>query len=93
MVEGERQPKTIRQLREEQGWSRLELAERLGVTPHQVQRWESGKNRPSAHNWWRLADLFRVSVVDLALGPAEQEPQDRPQSRHKGLGGEDAPGP
>ena len=32
MAEGERQPKTIRQLRQERGWSQEVLAERLGVS-------------------------------------------------------------
>ena len=36
----------IRAARESRGWSRAELAERLGVTPQGVWLWEGGRRSP-----------------------------------------------
>ncbi len=63
--------KTIRQLREERGWSQVELAARLRVARYTVQKWELGERLPSPRNWWRLADLFGISVEDITLGPEQ----------------------
>ena len=67
--------KTIRQLREDRGWTQLALAVRAGVDPSMVYRWERGLTRPSRHNVLRLARLFGISVEDVVLGPAEQAPR------------------
>jgi transcriptional regulator with XRE-family HTH domain len=37
---------TIRQLREERGWTQLRLAIRLGVTPVTIYNWERGSSEP-----------------------------------------------
>ena len=68
--------KTIRQLREERDWSQVELAARLGVARYTVQQWEIGARLPSARNWWRLADLFGISVQELVTGHVEQVRQE-----------------
>ena len=65
MSSSSRPRKTIRQLREERDWSQVELAARLGVARYTVQQWEVGARLPSARNWWRLADLFGISVQEL----------------------------
>ncbi len=79
MTEPARQPKkTIRQLREERGWSQLNLALRLGVVEGSVSRWERGVRVPSEVDRRRLADLFGVPVEAIAFGPAEQAPKERP---------------
>ena len=59
--------KTIRQLREGRGWTQLELANLLGVTPATVYTWERGKNEPRASQFRRLAELFEVSMDDIEL--------------------------
>ena len=38
--------RSIRQLREERGWTQLELAYRLGVTPVTIYNWERGRTEP-----------------------------------------------
>ena len=70
--------KTIRQLREERGWSQVELAVRVDVAPYTVQQWEVGRRLPNARNWWRLADLFGISVQELVTGHVEQVRQEMP---------------
>ena len=69
-----RSKKTIRQLRQERGWSQLDLALDAGVTPSIVSRWERGELAPLPHNRMRLADLFGVSFEDTALGPVKPVP-------------------
>jgi putative transcriptional regulator len=58
---------TIRQLREARGWSQLELANRLRVTPSTVYNWERGKSEPPASTLRRIARVFEVSMDDIAL--------------------------
>jgi putative transcriptional regulator len=70
--------KTIRQLREERGWTQLDLAHRLGVSGWSVYTWERGLFHPREESRRRLAELFGISVQALALGPSEQAPPDRP---------------
>ena len=58
---------TIRELRERAGWTQLELANRLGVTPATVYTWERGKFDPRASQLRKLALAFGVSMDDIAL--------------------------
>ena len=69
--------KTIRQLREERGWSQLDLAVRLGASVGAVYKWERGQAVPHLLYRRRLAAFFGVSVEAIAFGPAEQVRQDR----------------
>ncbi len=50
--------KNLRQLREDRGWSQLDLALRLGVSQNAVSKWESGRVVPSEANRYRLMVLF-----------------------------------
>ncbi len=70
--------KTIRQLREERGWTQQDLARRLGVTQGGVSTWERGRGTPWPKYQHRLADLFGVPVEAITFELGEQEPQERP---------------
>ncbi len=59
--------KTIRELRDEHGWTQLELAIKVGVTPLTVYNWERGKYEPSASKLRAIAQAFGVSMDDIAL--------------------------
>ncbi len=69
--------KSIRQLRQERGWTPEQVARQVRVAEVTVERWERGDQRPQLRYRRRLATLFGVSVEAIAFGPAEQ-PQDRP---------------
>ncbi len=69
--------RAIRQLRQDRGWTQMDLARRLGVDQGAISNWERGQRRPYRRHQQRLADLFGVSVEAIAFGPAEQ-PQERP---------------
>lgn len=58
---------TIRQLREARGWTQLELANRLGVTPVTVYNWEQGRSEPRVSQFRQLAHLFGVGMDDIAF--------------------------
>jgi putative transcriptional regulator len=59
--------KTIRQLREARGWTQLELANALKVTPATVYNWERGRYEPSASKLRSIAQTFGVSMDDIEL--------------------------
>ena len=58
----------VRALRMSRGLSQTELANQMGVTFQQVQKYESGANRISMGRLTRVAKLFRVSVPYLLDG-------------------------
>ena len=60
--------KTIRELRTARGWTQLQLANQLGVTPATIHMWERGKSEPTVSALRRLARLFEVSMDDIDLG-------------------------
>ena len=61
--------KTIRQLRQEQGWTQFELALRVGVQPQSVYLWESGRRMPQAPQLRKLGQLFGICSDEIALEP------------------------
>lgn len=60
----------IRLTRKIRGWSQQALAEAVGVSFQQVQKYERGTNRVSASMLVRIAAALGVSVAEL-FGPAE----------------------
>lgn len=64
--------KTIRELRDERGWSQFELAVKIGVTPTAISAWERGAYEPRAGQLRKMAQAFSVSMDDIAFeSPAE----------------------
>ena len=75
--------RTIRQLREARGWTQLELAYRLGVTPVTIYNWERGRTEPRVSQFRQLARLFGVGMDDLAL--VGEDPQGDGASPGEGI--------
>jgi transcriptional regulator with XRE-family HTH domain len=67
MINGKR----LRELREEYGFSRRELAERLNIAESQVVRYELEKNDASSDVLARIATLFGVST-DYLVGLSDK---------------------
>ena len=59
--------KTIRQLRQEQGWTQFELALRVGVQPQAVYLWESGRRLPQVPQLRKLGELFGICSDEIVL--------------------------
>lgn len=57
----------LRELRESQGWSQGELAERLEVSRQTINALETGKYDPSLPLAFRIARLFGTSIETIFL--------------------------
>jgi putative transcriptional regulator len=57
----------VRELREEQGWSQGELAERLAVSRQTINAIETGKYDPSLPLAFRIARLFHEPIESIFL--------------------------
>lgn len=57
----------LRELREGQGWSQGELAERLEVSRQTVNALETGKYDPSLPLAFRIARLFKGSIESIFI--------------------------
>ena len=57
----------LRELREVQGWSQGELAERLQVSRQTINALETGKYDPSLPLAFRIARLFGNRIEDVFL--------------------------
>lgn len=55
------------------GLSQQELAEHLGVTAQQVQKYEKGTNRVAGNRLWELGKLFKVPVQNFYEGVEKYE--------------------
>ncbi|HEV2236126.1 MAG TPA: helix-turn-helix transcriptional regulator, partial [Ktedonobacterales bacterium] len=64
----------IRELRKAAEWSQSELAEKLGVGPGRVSRYEAGRTAPSADSHVRLPELLNVSVDHLLVDGIPRRP-------------------
>ena len=58
----------IKGLRERNGMTQLQLAERLGVSDKTVSKWETGKGYPDITLMEPIANAFSVSVPELMSG-------------------------
>lgn len=57
----------IKELREAAGLKQSELADRMGVRPPSVFKWENGQAQPTAENLLKLADILDTTT-DALLG-------------------------
>ncbi len=64
--------KTIKDLRDERGWTQLELANQLGVTPSTIYNWERGRFEPRVSQLRELARLFGVKMDDIDLATPDE---------------------
>ena len=56
------------ELRTEKGLTQSELGEMLGVSDAAISKWENGEAMPRLAKLQQLADVFDVSVNELATG-------------------------
>lgn len=55
----------VRHAREAVGLSQTEVADRMGVSPQGVQKWESGASFPRLSRLYRLAEVLTVPLSQL----------------------------
>ena len=73
-------------LRKQQGWSQIDLADRLDVSRQSVSKWEMGQAVPELDKIIRLSELFDVTTDYLLKDnanhnppPPKPEPEPQPQ--------------
>ena len=66
----------VRRLRTESGITLAEMAEALGISHQQLQKYETGTNRASAGMLYELACYFVLPVDALFAGTDEPEGED-----------------
>ena len=64
----------VRALRLERQLSQSALADKLGLTFQQVQKYEKGVNRIGAGRLQTIAEIFQVSIIEL-FSPSPPTPQ------------------
>lgn len=67
--------KTIRALRQENGWTQYGLALRVGVHPQAVYLWESGRRTPQVSQMRKLGRLFGMCSDEIELGRLAERDQ------------------
>lgn len=60
--------KTIIRLRMQKQWKQKDLAERLGIHPRNLIRWENDQVRPRPKALKHLADVLETTVEELETG-------------------------
>ena len=80
--------KRIGALRREKGLKQDELAEKLGISPQAVSKWETDQTCPDISLLPQLAKLLDVSVDELLSGKQEAVPAVRmlPETERKNIG-------
>ena len=63
----------LRNMRESQGWTQEELAEKIGTTGVTISRWESGVTSPNRYFRKKLSNLYGKSIRELGLLPEERD--------------------
>ena len=58
----------IKELREKNKMTQLQLADKLGVTDKTISKWETGKGYPDITLLEPIAGAFRISVTELISG-------------------------
>ena len=63
----------IRQLRTIHGISQEKMAEELGITFQQIQKYENGSNRVGASRLYKIAQILKTSVSQMYKGIEEKK--------------------
>jgi len=67
--------KKLTRLRKAHDWTQAELAERVGVHPRHLSRWERGLFNPPLKQLGRIAAVFGVSTAELLSEDGEPPPR------------------
>jgi transcriptional regulator with XRE-family HTH domain len=65
----------IKRLRQDQGWSQLQLANKIKTHQKQISKYERGVNLPSTEVIIKLTEIFNVSADYLIFEKQNEKPQ------------------
>ena len=55
----------LRKLREQKGWSQMDVAHQLDISQSAYNKWEAGQAKPTLQNLKKIAEIFEVNFLDL----------------------------
>ncbi|MGO4708486.1 helix-turn-helix domain-containing protein [Chryseobacterium sp. 2TAF14] len=55
----------LRRLREQKGWSQMDVAHQLDISQSAYNKWEAGQAKPTLPHLQKLAEIFEVDFIDL----------------------------
>ncbi|OVE61746.1 helix-turn-helix domain-containing protein [Chryseobacterium mucoviscidosis] len=55
----------LRKLREQKGWSQMDIAHQLDISQPAYNKWETGQAKPTLQNLQKIAEIFEVDFFDL----------------------------
>ena len=61
---------TLKALRVNKGLDQKTAAEKLGITPETLSKWEQGKTFPNVPQITKIEELYSVSYSDINFLPA-----------------------
>ncbi len=75
----------ISQLRKEKGITQEDMAEKLGVTPQAVSKWENDISYPDILLLPKIAEILGVTVDELLSGESKKETRVLPKELRKNI--------
>jgi transcriptional regulator with XRE-family HTH domain len=75
----------ISQFRKEKGYTQEEMAEKLGVTPQAVSKWENDISYPDILLLPKIAEMLGVSVDELLSGESKKDTNFLPEGQRKNI--------
>jgi len=58
---------SLKQLRDKKNWSQQDVAEKLGITRQQYDKYEKQVHKPTSKNMKRLADIFEEELASIVM--------------------------
>ena len=55
----------LRQLRDQKGWSQLDVAHQMDISQSAYNKWGSGQSKPTLPNLQKLSEIFEVDFYSL----------------------------
>lgn len=55
----------LRRLREQKGWSQMDVAHQLDISQSAYNKWEAGQAKPTLPHLQKLAEIFEIDFIDL----------------------------
>lgn len=55
----------LRKLREQKGWSQMDVAHQLDIFQSAYNKWEAGQTKPTLQNLKKIAEIFEVDFYEL----------------------------
>lgn len=80
----------FKQARLKSGLSQIQLAEKIGLSEKHVSNIERGQNFPSLDTFFRLCEVFNLSLTDFGIDVKSETNEDRDILLHKIFSANDA---